>query len=192
MYRFKTLLGAPLVTIAATAALGAPALSQTMMDRLDCTRETVRFMTDSSELCDCGSITRSALTMLQRQDNFIELLQYTEAACPAFAAVLSDVPTAAIAPPPPPSDDGDNDDGSAFRGDGPVAFRADDPEPEPQQEPEPQPEPDPGDDNPPDQGDDNPPGPGANDRPDLGDDPDLEDDDDDGDDGGGSGGAGSG
>jgi hypothetical protein len=182
--------GASLLAIAAAATFAAPAIAQSTPDMRECTRETLRFMNDANDLCGCETITREALTILQRADNFIDLLDYTEGACPGFAGVLADVPVAAT-----PSDgesfaermreEGDDDDDGTFN------------------QPDPEPAPRSGDDNPPSPGgdnppgpdgdnptgpgDDNPPGPGDDNRPDLGDDPDLEDDGDDGDDGGGSG-----
>ncbi len=73
---------------------------------------TLRGMSDAAELCSCDRITRSALNRLQRQDNFLDLLSYTELACPAFAAVLSDVATATI--PQSVSSDGGDEDGDRF------------------------------------------------------------------------------
>ncbi|WP_193746469.1 hypothetical protein [Ruegeria sp. ANG-R] len=61
-----------------------------------CTVKTAKESVSSSVLCGCGTVSSLMLKYIQRRADFEEILERTSNDCPAFAAVLTDLPTASL------------------------------------------------------------------------------------------------
>ncbi|WP_171240788.1 hypothetical protein, partial [Ruegeria sp. HKCCA5491] len=61
-----------------------------------CTVKTARQSVSTETLCSCQTVDARMLRYIQRRPDFDDILARTLEACPAFAAVLTDIPTAAI------------------------------------------------------------------------------------------------
>lgn len=59
---------------------------------------TVRESLSPEVLCQCNIVTTGMIRYIQRSDEFLAVLSATSDQCPAFAAVLTDLPTATIPP----------------------------------------------------------------------------------------------
>ena len=66
-----------------------------------CTTRTARQASSPLELCGCTTVTTGMVSYIQRSRDFSDILLETSRVCPPLAAILSDLPTAAI------GDDGD-------------------------------------------------------------------------------------
>jgi len=61
-----------------------------------CSVKTARNSVSTATLCDCTVVDSKMLRYLSRRADFGDILARTSAACPAFAAVLTDFPTASV------------------------------------------------------------------------------------------------
>ncbi|MEX0348683.1 MAG: hypothetical protein AB3N15_04600, partial [Paracoccaceae bacterium] len=61
-----------------------------------CTVNTARKSVSTATLCSCGVVQDRMLRYLHRRSDFEDILARTSRECPAFAAVLTDYPTATV------------------------------------------------------------------------------------------------
>ncbi len=118
----------------ASASLLASSGATFAASEKQCTVRTARQAASPLELCECTTVTRGMVNHIQRSRDFGAILAETSEACPPLAAILSDLPTAAI-------DDGDEPAGP----NGPAAAPSSD-EPAGPNGPAAAPSPDPDDD----------------------------------------------
>ena len=64
-----------------------------------CTLQTARQSVSTETLCACRVVEDRMLRYIQRRSDFEDILARTLDSCPAFAAVLTDFPTASVADP---------------------------------------------------------------------------------------------
>ncbi|MCL6282160.1 hypothetical protein M3P21_01340 [Ruegeria sp. 2012CJ41-6] len=81
------------MTCTALSFMGGAAFAATER----CTVNTARQSVSTETLCSCGVVQDRMLRYLQRRADFEDILARTSQSCPAFAAVLTDYPTASIA-----------------------------------------------------------------------------------------------
>ena len=75
---------------------GTQAQSADTEGKIRCTTKTARQMTSVEDICVCEVVTVKMLEYLRQRKDFAAILEGTTQACPALAAILIDVPVAAI------------------------------------------------------------------------------------------------
>lgn len=80
----------------ASASLLASSGATLAASEKQCTVRTARQAASPLELCECTTVTRGMVNHIQRSRDFGAILAETSEACPPLAAILSDLPTAAI------------------------------------------------------------------------------------------------
>ncbi|MDU8945515.1 hypothetical protein [Ovoidimarina sediminis] len=75
---------------------GTQAQSLDTEGKIRCTSKTARQMTSVEDICVCEVVTVKMLEYLRQRKDFAAILEGTTRACPALAAILIDVPVAAI------------------------------------------------------------------------------------------------
>lgn len=123
----KSRLAGGVILASASLLLGTGAViaKNVSAPETQCTAKTARQVSSPSELCSCTTITTGMIRYIQRSRDFADILAETSQLCPQLAAILSDIPTAAI--------DEDGDEPAGPEGNGPRSQ----PEP-PSQGPEPE------------------------------------------------------
>ena len=75
---------------------GTQAQSADTEGKIRCSTKTARQMTSVEDICVCEVVTVKMLEYLRKRKDFAAILEGTSEACPALAAILIDVPVAAI------------------------------------------------------------------------------------------------
>ncbi|MCK0143743.1 hypothetical protein [Aliiroseovarius sp. F20344] len=82
--------------LAALAMAGAVWMgaTQTAQAGKSCNLSTAKLSLEPAELCECKVVTTQMLRYIQRQDEFLTILDRVNKECPAFADALTSLPTA--------------------------------------------------------------------------------------------------
>lgn len=93
------------VFVSAALPILAPSAASAM-----CTVATAKQSVSSNTLCACDVVSSRMLKYIRRRADFESILEQTLLDCPAFAAVLTDIPTASISLADQRSGDGSDDE----------------------------------------------------------------------------------
>ncbi len=130
------------VFVSAALPILAPSAASAM-----CTVATAKQSVSSNTLCACDVVSSRMLKYIRRRADFESILEQTLLDCPAFAAVLTDIPTASIGLADQRSGDG-SDDEKRPGNDGPNDDNSPDGDDDPNEDDDPKNEDQPEDDNP--------------------------------------------
>ncbi len=102
-----------------------------------CTVKTAKQSVSSNTLCACDVVSSRMVRYIQRRADFESILEQTLLDCPAFASVLTDLPTASVGFAEQRNGDGNDDENGGDDFNEPPSA------PEPESKPDPKSDPDP-------------------------------------------------